>query len=326
MPTETPETSQQYHGRFEGARALITGGAGFIGSHIARRLLDLGASVTILDDLRTGHEHNIPADAMHVNASILDSEALAAAIQGCDYVFHKAAMVSVPLSVEAPRECHAVNVDGTVAILEAARDAGVMRVMFASSAAVYGADPVIPSREDHPIECVSPYAASKAAGEGFMAAWARCYDVSTVNLRYFNVFGPRQDPKSAYAAAISAFVDAVRNDRKPTIFGDGQQTRDFVPIANVVHANLLAASHETRLEGQCFNIATGERISLLEVLASIGRVLGKDVTFDFGPERAGDVRHSGADISRARSVLGYEPLLDFDAGLARLLQSEGMLV
>lgn len=301
---------------FEGSTSLVTGGAGFIGSHIAQALLGLGGKVRVLDNLVGGFESNIPEGADFVRASVLDDPALNSAARGCSYIFHEAAMVSVPQSVERPSECLEVNIRGTHRVLEAARAAGVRRVLFAASAAAYGNTPRLPSREDHPPDCWSPYASSKVAGELMLAAYARSYGLSTVSLRYFNIFGPRQDPKSAYAAVISAFLDALLAGRQPMIFGDGQQTRDFTPIENVVHANLLAASSDRPLAGEVFNIGCGGRVSLLQALEQIARSLGVSAVPKHGPVRAGDVRHSQADISRAREVLGYTPVVNFEAGMA----------
>jgi UDP-glucose 4-epimerase len=312
--------------RFEaavGGRAvLVTGGAGFIGSHLARRLVELGAAVRVIDDLSTGRADNLPLDSVQfIEASILDGLALRRAVDGCRFVFHQAAMVSVPRSVEEPLKCAEINVTGTERILEAARDAGAQRVVFASSAAVYGDRPNLPSREDDSIVCCSPYAASKAAGEALMTAFARCYGLSTVSLRYFNIFGPRQDLRSSYAAAIAAFAEALMAGRRPTIFGDGRQTRDFTPVANVVRGNLLAAASGSDLRGEVVNIGTGRAINLLEVLAEMERHLGVKASYHCSPPRAGDVRDSAADIARARAVLGYEPQVDFATGLAELLDA-----
>jgi len=302
---------------FRGGRALVTGGAGFIGSHIVRWLLDLGSEVVVLDDLSTGYAANLDGAGAELRVgSILEEDLLREATAGCRFVFHEAAMVSVPQSVDEPEQCVRVNIEGTWRVLDAARDAGVRRVVFASSAAVYGPNPRLPSRETDPVDCVSPYAASKAAGEAAISAYGSCYDVSTVSLRYFNVFGPRQDPKSAYAAVIAAFLDALQAGKTPTIFGDGGQTRDFVAIENVVAANLLAAASPRDLTGETINIGTGVRTSLLDLLAALATRLGVDVAPVFAADRAGDVRDSVADIGRARELLGYDPRVDLTAGLA----------
>ena len=308
-----------YSGHFRGRIALVTGGAGFIGSHLGRRLLELGARVRVIDDLSSGHERNVPEGVEFIRASVLDEDAVARACERCDYAFHQAAMVSVPQSVEQPGRCMDVNVRGTEVVLSAARRAGVARVMFAESAAAYGNEPSLPSREDHLPDCWSPYAASKVAGEMLLTTFARCYVLSTISLRYFNVFGPRQDPKSPYAAVISAFIDALAAGRRPKVFGDGLQTRDFVPVENIVHANLLAASSPKKLAGEVVNIGCAGRISLLDVLSHMGRVLGVKADPEFLPPRAGDVRHSSADITRARELLAYEPILPFAEGIRRTL-------
>ena len=308
--------------RFEALRGrthLVTGGAGFIGSHIARGIQSLGGRVVVLDDLSSGHADNIPPDATFVRASILDPDALRSAIEGCDSVFHEAAMVSVPQSVEDPARCQLVNVEGTRLVLESARSAGVRRVVFAASAAAYGDEPSLPSCEsDQPSAC-SPYAYSKIAGELLSQVGARCFELSTICLRYFNIFGPRQDPNSPYAAAISAFASRLLGDQTITVFGDGQQTRDFTYVDNVVRANLLAACVQIPMTAPVVNIGTGRRVSLLEVIASMAQTLGVEASIEHGPARAGDVRHSCADITRARELLGYQPMVDLHQGLAHTL-------
>lgn len=309
-----------YRGVFRSTHCLITGGAGFIGSHLGQRLVELGARVRILDDLSSGLQGNAPEDATLIRGSILDDHLLRESIDGCDYVFHLAAMVSVPQSIEYPERCMAINVDGTRSVLESARRVGVKRVIFAASAAAYGNTPSLPSKETDAPDCWSPYAASKVAGELLLQTWSRCYGLSTVSLRYFNIFGPRQNPKSPYAAVISAFSEALVARRQPRIMGDGEQTRDFTPVANVVHANLLAASCDRPIEGEVFNIGCGTRIRLLDALEQMGKVLNVDATPRFVMPRAGDVRHSSADISRARRVLGYEPIMDFNEGVRQTLQ------
>lgn len=304
-----------------GRRALITGGAGFIGSHLAEGLLACGVEVRVLDDLSTGHRRNVPAGAQFVQGSVLDETLLAQAVAGCDLVFHQAAMVSVPVSVADPAGCMRLNVLGTEMVLRAARDAKVRRVLFAASAAAYGNSPPLPTPETAPVDSCSPYAMSKVAGELLMQTYSRCYGLSTASLRYFNIFGPRQDPKGAYAAVISAFIDALANNRTPRIFGDGGQTRDFTPVANVVRANLLAAASPRDLAGEVMNIGTGHRTDLLTTLHTLARALGKTAAPTFEPTRAGDVRHSVADISRARELLGYTPSVSFDEGVRRLVAS-----
>lgn len=303
------------------ATALVTGGAGFIGSHLAEHLLGLGAEVRVLDDLSGGLRQNVPGGARFIQASILDAEALRRAMDGCTHVFHHAAMVSVPQSVEQPEECTRVNTVGTQRLLDEARRAGVKRVLFAASAAAYGNTPRLPSREDQVPDPYSPYAQSKIAGEMLLQAYSRCYALSTVSLRYFNIFGPRQNPTSPYAAAISKFAAVLKAGQRPTIFGDGLQTRDWTYIDNVVLANLLAAASPRALAGEVVNIGTGVRLTLREVLAHMGRILGVDATPTPGPARPGDVRDSVADTSRARELLGYAPIVDFAEGIARTLRS-----
>lgn len=299
--------------------ALVTGGAGFIGSHLAHALVANGCRVRILDNLVGGYRENIPKGADLVVASILDDGALREAMTGCDLVFHQAAMVSVPESVEKPDECMRTNVLGTERILSAAADLDVKRVLFAASAAAYGNSPSLPSKETDLPDSWSPYAMSKVAGELLMQTFARCFNLSTVALRYFNIFGPRQDPNSPYAAVISAFSRRLLAGTMPTVMGDGRQTRDFTYIDNVVLANLLAATSERPFAGEVINIGTGNRSSLLDVLAAMGRALNIEVKPSFGPPRAGDVRHSCADISRARELLNYQPIVDLDEGLKRTL-------
>lgn len=313
MPYQ-PE-SQTYRDAFRGRRALVTGGAGFIGGHLAEHLLRLGAEVHVLDDLSSGHRHRVPDAARFFHGSVTDRSLVRSAVEGCDLVFHEAAMVSVPQSVEQPERCAQVNILGTEIVLEEAVAAKVRRVLFAASAAAYGGEPQLPSREEHATDCRSPYAASKVAGEVLLSAFAHCFPISTVSLRYFNVFGPAQDPKSPYAAAISAFTDILAAGRQPTVFGDGLQTRDFVYIHNIVHANLLAAASERPLKGEVINIGTGARISLLETIDGIAKALGRTASPSFGPPRAGDVRHSSADIAKAKAILGYAPVTAFAEGI-----------
>ena len=307
---------------YDGRRILITGGAGFIGSHLAHALVGLGADVVVLDDLSGGHRANVPADARLIEASILDDVALRDAASGVSYVFHEAAMVSVPESVEHPERCVQVNIVGTERILRAAADEGATRVVFAASAAAYGNDPSLPSRETDVPDAWSPYAASKIAGELLLQAYARCYELSTVSLRYFNIFGPRQDPNSPYAAVISTFAELLREKRSPRIFGDGRQTRDFTYIDNVVLANLLAGVCERPLAGEVINIGTGARIDLLEALAQMACVIGFQPEPTFTDPRPGDVRDSTADITRAQELLGYRPIVDFGEGIRRTLEDD----
>ncbi len=302
---------------FKNTRALVTGGAGFIGSHLVEALTDLGASVTVIDDLNGGAAENItPFKPRFVKASILDEKALADAAAGCKYVFHLAALGSVPHSVAKPREYHDVNVTGTLNVLEAARAAGVKRVMFAASSAAYGETVQLPKVETIPPAPRSPYAANKIAAEAMMAAWSASYGMDTASLRYFNIFGPRQNANSAYAAVIAAFAKAILAGKPPTIFGDGKQSRDFTFVHNAVHANLLAARSETPINGEVINVACGRRIDLNELAPLMAKLLGRpDLQPVYGPERAGDVKHSLSDMTKAKEVLGYEPIVDFETGL-----------
>ncbi|MDB5294150.1 MAG: biosynthesis protein WbpP [Phycisphaerales bacterium] len=304
---------------FKGRKALVTGGAGFIGSHLAEALFRLGAAVVVLDDLTGGAVDNLKhLPAVHfVRGSILDSNLLARCVAGCDVVFHQAALGSVPASVNHPRRYHEVNAGGTLNVLEAARLAGVRRVMFAASSSAYGDSEALPKVETMPVWAKSPYAATKAAGEAMLRAWSDSYGLDTVSLRYFNIFGPRQNANSAYAAVIAAFAKALLAGTAPVIYGDGEQSRDFTYVDNAVHANLLAARAPGRLGGVVLNVACGARVTVNELAAEMARRLGRpDLAASHQPDRAGDVKHSQADLSAARAALGYEPVVNFQAGLA----------
>jgi nucleoside-diphosphate-sugar epimerase len=306
------------HGEsFHGVRTLVTGGAGFIGSHLVEALTALGASVVVLDNLAGGATENIaPFKPEFIQASVLDESAVGRAMAGCKYVFHLAALGSVPHSVERPREFHEVNVTGTLNVLEAARAAGVKRVMFAASSAAYGETPQLVKTESIPPAPRSPYAANKIACEAMMVAWSASYGLDTASLRYFNIFGPRQNANSAYAAVIAAFAKAIIAGKPPTIFGDGLQSRDFTFVDNAVHANLLAARSAKPIGGEVINIACGRSINLNQLATMMAGLLGRpDLRAAYAPERAGDVKHSLADLSRAKAMLGYEPIVDFEAGL-----------
>ncbi len=326
---------QSIHGNtFAGAKVLVTGGAGFIGSHIASALAKLGASVLALDDLSGGGDGDFdglgPALSERseskrpiefVRGSILDVPLLKRCVNGCRYVFHQAALGSVPGSVAEPQRYFEANVTGTINVLEAARAAGVHRLMFAASASAYGSSEALPKIETMDAQPISPYAASKVAGEAFLRAYSASYPLDTVSLRYFNIFGPRQNANSAYAAAIAAFATAALAGKRPTIFGDGEQSRDFTHVDNVVHANLLAARSDRPLRGEIINIAVGQRVSVNELVREVVAFCkNPELLPTYAPERAGDVRHSLADIGRAREILGYEPIVDFRAGLAETLQ------
>ncbi len=297
---------------------LVTGGAGFIGSHITRRLLAGGASVRVLDNLSTGRLTNladIAADVELHEGDLRSPEAVAAAVRGVDTVFHQAALPSVPRSVRDPRTSLDVNVTGTLNVLIAARDAGVRRVVFASSSSVYGSNPELPKREALVPAPISPYAVGKLAAEGLCGSFSQVYGVETVALRYFNVFGPFQDPTSQYSAVIPLFISALINGGAPRIHGDGEQSRDFTYIDNVVDANLLAATASGDAVGRAFNVACGTRVTLNQLVAEIGATVGAEAAPEYGPPREGDVRHSLADIAAARASLGYEPAVDLATGL-----------
>ncbi len=303
-------------------RLLVTGGAGFIGSSIARALLARGDSVVVLDDFSTGHESNLEGldgDLTVERGDVRDDALLAKLCRGRDAIFHEAAMVSVPASVEAPRDCDEINVRGTVGLLEAARQAGVGRFVFAASAAAYGDDPELPKRETMRPSPLSPYAVSKIAGEHYLKVYAELYGMKTLSLRYFNVFGPRQDPASAYAAAIPKFVSVLLAGEAPRIFGDGEQTRDFCYIGNVVHANLLALECE-EARGQVVNIADGESITINDLVAKLAEICGVSGTPEHVAARAGDVKHSRADIAVAQELLGYEPQTSVADGLVETVR------
>jgi nucleoside-diphosphate-sugar epimerase len=307
-------------------RYLVTGGAGFIGSHIAETLLKQGESVRVFDNLATGRSSNLEALqglAGHfefVQGDLRDSNAVRAAVEGVEVVFHQGALASVPRSIAEPVISLETNIIGTQNVLLAARDAGVRRVVYASSSSVYGDTPVLPKHEEMPTAPMSPYAVQKLTGELLCGVFTRIYGLETVALRYFNVFGPRQDPTSEYAAVIPRFLTALLEKRHPIVFGDGEQTRDFTYIENVVQANLLAATSSAAV-GAAMNIGCGERISLNAVLQTAGELLGMHVHAEYRDPRPGDVRDSLADISRARRLLDYRPKVTFREGLAGTLSS-----
>ncbi len=300
-------------------RYLVTGGAGFIGSNIVDELLHRGHGVRVLDDFSNGLQGNLAhvrEDVEVVEGDIRDREAVARAMAGIDRVLHLAALGSVPRSIEDPANSNAVNVTGTMNVLVAARDAGVRRVVFSSSSSVYGENPTLPKHEGLATVPISPYATSKLAGESYTRVFARCYPLETVALRYFNVFGPRQRPDSAYAAVIPRFMQWARDGQALVIHGDGEQSRDFTYVDNVVSANLLAAEVEG-VSGEVFNIACGERYSLLDIVAAIEAACGHALERRHVDSRAGDVRHSEADIQAATSRLGFRVQVGFREGLAR---------
>lgn len=303
-------------------RFLVTGGAGFIGSNIVEELLPRGETVRVLDNFSTGKRENLAAFRERIElvaGDLRDLPTVRRAVEGVDYILHQAALPSVPRSVDDPLENDAVNVAGTLNLLVAARDAGVRRVVFASSCAVYGDEPTLPKREDMLPQPKSPYAVSKLAGEYYCRAFSEVYGLETVALRYFNVFGPRQDPTSDYAAVIPRFITRLLRGEAPVIYGDGLQSRDFVYVANVVQANLLAAT-TPGVAGRAFNIASGERYTLLDLIRILNDVLGTAVAPIHEDPRPGDVRYSQADIGAAQKALGYDPAVDFAEGLRRTVE------
>lgn len=307
---------------FRGRRVLVTGGAGFIGSHLAGALAALGAEVRVLDDLSGGERANVAgvAGVNFTEGSILDKALLADCVAGCDCVFHQAALGSVPHSLEMPERYYEVNATGTLNVLEAARHGGVRRVMFAASSSAYGDTERLPNSEDMPTDPRSPYAATKTAGESLMKAYAAGYGLDTVSLRYFNIFGPRQNPNSAYAAVIAAFAKGALEGTALRIYGDGEQSRDFTYVDNAVQANLLAARADGPLAGRVLNVACGRRVSVNELAQAVLEVLTRrELAIEHAAPRAGDVKHSLADLERTREALGYEPLVDFRDGLEATL-------
>lgn len=299
--------------------SLVTGGAGFIGSHLVDALLAEGHSVRVVDNFSTGKRQNIAhvLDRIELHEiSITDVNGLNKAMQGVDYVFHEAAMASVPRSIDDPRGCHDVNVTGTFNLLMAAKDAKVKRVVFAASSSAYGDIEGEFKHEDMPPRPMSPYGAAKLMAEYYMQVFTEVYGLETVSLRYFNVFGPRQDPTSEYAAVIPKFVTAVLDDMRPTIFGDGLQSRDFTYIDNVVYGNLLAST-SPKAAGHVINLAGGARITLIDLTNAINQHLGKNIEPHFAPARVGDIRHSRADIQKSRQLLDFEIKVSFEEGIAR---------
>jgi nucleoside-diphosphate-sugar epimerase len=305
------------------SKYLVTGGAGFIGSHIAETLLDRGESVRIFDNLSTGRLTNLSAlqdRAEFLHGDLRNFEAVKAAMTGVEIVFHQAAMASVPRSIAHPVESLETNINGTQNVLLAARDAGVRRVVYASSSSVYGNTPTLPKHEQMQTRPMSPYAVQKLAGELLCEVFTHVYGLETVALRYFNVFGPRQDPDSEYAAVIPRFLTALLKGQHPVVFGDGEQTRDFTYISNIVQANLLAATSPDAV-GRAMNIGCGEQISLNKVLHLARELIGTAINAEYREPRPGDVRNSLADISLANRLLGYQPIVNFKAGLARTLDA-----
>jgi nucleoside-diphosphate-sugar epimerase len=303
-------------------RMLVTGGAGFIGSNLAEALIAQGASVCILDNLITGFRENleeIKGDFDFVEGDLNDPAALAKALEGVEVVFHEAALPSVPRSVANPLETHQACVNGTFALLNAAKDSGVRRVIYAASSSAYGDQPILPKVETMAPKPMSPYAGAKLMGEYYCRIFAHVYGLETLCLRYFNVFGPRQNPSSQYSGVISRFIHALMTGETPVIYGDGEHSRDFTFIANVVNANIKAAQ-TTQGIGEVMNVANGDRITLNQLLETIKKIVGlPDVTADYQPPRTGDVKDSQADNRRAVEWLGYEKLVDLEEGLVKTI-------
>jgi UDP-glucose 4-epimerase len=304
-------------------QCLVTGGAGFIGSHLVEGLLARGHQVRVLDDLSTGKLANLRAVEGRVEViqgSITDPAAVARAVQGREVVYHLAALPSVARSVEEPVLSHEVCATGTVRVLDAARRAGVRRVVYAASSSAYGDIPGAVRREDEPVSPMSPYAAAKLAGEHYCRCFTTVYGLQTVRLRFFNIFGPRQDPKSPYTGVIALFLAAMAEGRTPRVDGDGLQSRDFTYVENAVQAVMKAADAPAAV-GNVYNIGNGGSTTVLDLIKHLNQLLGSNIKPEFGPPRPGDVRHSQADISRARADLGYEPVVSFVEGLRRTLDA-----
>ena len=298
---------------------LITGIAGFIGSSLARAILAQGDQVRGIDNLTTGKRENISEILDQIDfreSDLLDLNSLRDACRGVDYIFHEAAIPSVPKSVLDPLGSNRANVDGTVHLLIAARDAKVKRVIYAASSSAYGDTPTLPKHEAMLPNPISPYAVAKLTGEHYMRSFYRCYGLETVSLRYFNIFGPRQDPTSQYSGVLAKFITQMLNGEQPTVFGDGTQSRDFTYIENAVSANLLAAkAPASQVAGQVFNVATGTRFDLNQTFQLLKKITGYSGDLKYGPEREGDVKHSLADLTRTENALGYKPTVSFEDGL-----------
>ena len=303
-------------------KILVTGGAGFIGSHLCTALLQRGHSVRVLDDLSSGKRENlahVKDDVELLVGDCADPDVARQAARGIEIVYHEGAMPSVARSVNDPLASHRANATATLSMLVAARDAGVRRFMYAGSSSVYGDAKTLPKREDMATCPLSPYAAGKAAGETYLRIFAELYKMETLTLRYFNVFGPRQDPGSPYSGVISLFATSLLTGKTPVIYGDGSQSRDFTYVDNVVQGNLLALRVKGPLVGQAVNVATGHRVTLKQLLAAMAKRLGAPARAVYKPGRPGDIRHSLADIRRAQKLLGYKPIVDFETGLGRTL-------
>jgi nucleoside-diphosphate-sugar epimerase len=303
-------------------RYLVTGGAGFIGSNTVDELVRRGHGVVVLDDLSAGKEENlaeIRSKITLIKGSITDIEVVRKAMHEADFVIHLAARTSVPRSVKDPIETNRINIDGTLNVLIAAKELKVKRIVFAASSSAYGETPTLPKVETMQPEPISPYGVTKYAGELYGQAFGRCYGLENVSLRYFNIFGPRQDPSSPYSGVLAKFCAAFLEDTQPVVFGDGQQTRDFTFVENAVQANLLACE-APNVSGKVFNIGTGGRVSLNDVLRVLAKISGKTLDTKYDPPRDGDIRDSQADISQAKEFLGYDPQVSFEEGMSRTLE------
>lgn len=301
---------------------LVTGGAGFIGSSLVRGLLKEGKTVRVIDNLSTGSIKNLEGildQVEYIDGDIRDLSTIQKASESIKYIFHQAAVPSVPRSIENPVDSNQSNIDGTLNVLLAARDQRVKRVIYAGSSSVYGDTPDLPKKEDMKPHPLSPYAVTKLTGEYYCQVFSDVYGLETVTTRYFNVFGPRQNPESQYAAVIPKFIDAFLRGNPPTVFGDGEQTRDFTFVDNVVHANILC-SKAKKTSGEVINIATSSRISLNELISILKEITDRDIDPVYADPRKGDVRHSLADISRAQKMIGYQPIVDLNQGLRKTIQ------
>ena len=304
------------------ARYVVTGGGGFIGSHIVEELVRRDETVTVIDNFSTGKHENVEPfedDIEVIEADIAEAKNLTQFLKGADYVIHQAAIPSVPKSIIDPVKSHNANVNGTLRLLVACREAGVKRVVYASSSSLYGDSPTLPKHEGMMPNPLSPYGAQKLFAEMYCQVFTRAYGLETVALRYFNVFGPRQDATSQYSGVLALFIPAVLQDRRPTIYGDGLQSRDFTFVKNVVEANLLACKAPA-VAGEVFNVACGDRITVISMLQQINKITGKDIAPIYGDLRKGDIKHSQADVTRAKERLGYQPKVSFEEGLRSTIE------
>jgi len=302
---------------------LVTGGAGFIGSNIAVELVKRGEHVRIIDNFSTGNRENlaeIESSIEVIDGDIRDFWTVSEAVEGIDYILHQAALPSVPRSVANPLTSNSVNIDGMINLMEAAKKAGVKRFVYASSSSVYGDTPELPKHEGMPLTPLSPYAVTKLTNEKYARVFYELYGLQTVGLRYFNIFGPRQDPNSEYSAVIPKFIKALKANQAPVIFGDGEQSRDFTFVDNAVQANLKAALASETAVGNAYNIACGARFTLNELVDELKSIMGVDVTPKYDPPRQGDIKHSYADVDRAKDDLGYDPKVDFKSGLHKTVE------